>query len=131
MVLKVFTGDRPPCEAPTKRDHEAAQQLVDEYIKQTTEASQSEILFEVQPKDFEAGREILKTAREQQVAIVVDAAVRLVRSGTDDFTTDLEFPHQLKPVSTELLCKSSVDDFFARSSRLEEEVDILAEEELH
>jgi hypothetical protein len=49
----------------------------------------------------------------------------------DDFTTDREFPHQLKPVSTDLLYKSSVDDFLVRSAGLKDEVDSLAEEELY
>jgi hypothetical protein len=49
----------------------------------------------------------------------------------NDFTTDREFPHQLKPVSPDFLHKSSVEDFFVRSARLKDEVDSLADEELH
>jgi len=51
--------------------------------------------------------------------------------GKDDFTTDREFPHELKPISTDFLHKSSVEDFFVLSAGLKNEVDSLAKEELH
>lgn len=48
----------------------------------------------------------------------------------DDFTTDREFSYQLKPVSRDFLHKNSVEEFFAHSAELKDEVDSLAKEEL-
>ena len=89
MALKIYDGENETHEPTARCDREAARQLVDAYIRETTEAYKNQLLFEVRPKDHDAGRQILGLPREQQVAIVVEAAARLARSGALHFESQL------------------------------------------
>ena len=84
MALKLFTDDSEIHEPPSHEDRQAAQQLVDDYLSQATAAYRNQLLFEIRPKDYEAGRAILAAPSAQQVAIVTNAAARLVKSAMLD-----------------------------------------------
>ncbi len=85
MTLKVFTGeDTKIIEAPSTRDRAAARRMVDAYIKQVAD-NRPHLISEIDPKEFDAGQKILEAPPGQQVAVVVEAAIRLAKHATSDF----------------------------------------------